>query len=47
MSMNTHKNVYHCHRCKERGNSIALYMKLVGVSDARTAYREIMEEIAA
>jgi DNA primase len=40
MSLNTEKNVFYCHHCGERGNSVSLYGKLVG-ADMRTAYREL------
>jgi DNA primase len=40
MSLNTAKNVFYCHHCGERGNSVQLYSKLMG-ADARTAYREL------
>ncbi len=40
MSLNTAKNVFYCHHCGERGNSVALYSKLMG-ADARTAYLEL------
>lgn len=40
MSLNTVKNVFYCHHCGERGNSISMYSKLMG-ADANTAYREL------
>ena len=40
LRLNTAKNVYHCHRCNESGNSITLYAKLTG-TDNKTAYREL------
>jgi DNA primase len=40
MSLNTAKNVFYCHHCGERGNSVQLYSKLMG-ADTRTAYQEL------
>lgn len=41
LSLNTHKNVFRCNRCKTFGNSITLYAKLMNV-DNKTAYRELV-----
>jgi DNA primase len=47
MSLNTAKNVFYCHHCGERGNSIALYSKVMG-ADIKTAFRELVaDDLAA
>ena len=43
LRLNTTKNVYHCHKCNESGNSITLYAKLTG-TDNKTAYYELIAE---
>ncbi len=35
------KNVWHCHRCGERGNALTLYARLTG-QDTKSAYRELV-----
>ncbi len=40
LSLNVHKNVFQCNRCKTSGNSVTLYAKLMH-ADNKTAYREL------
>ena len=42
LSLNTRKNLFRCNRCKESGNSVTLYAKLMNVDNA-AAYRELAE----
>lgn len=43
LGLNRQKGMFHCFRCKEKGNSVSLYAKLNGISN-REAYAKLKED---
>ena len=45
LNVNLAKNVWRCAKCGESGNAVDLHMKLTGITDRSSGYRDLMKKI--